>query len=413
MNARPRFLHALVVLGVAAAACAAAPPAMAAPGPDNCTAAGEVLRDVPWPQQMLDPQRVWQFTRGGGVTVAVLDSGVDANHRQLAGHVDPGFDALAGGGRADSDCLGTGTQVAGVIAAQQAASIGFVGVAPNVRILPIRVIADQRSGGAVTEPDVLARGINAAVDRGAAVIAVSTITYADSPALQSAVSNAENHGVVMVAAVGDRGGSDGGNPTPYPASYPGVIGVGAIGQSGDRWSGSQHGQYVDLVAPGAEVVTLQRAGGMTAVTGTGVACGYVAGVAALVRAKRGRQAPPSRIRQLLLATAIPAAGGNEYGHGVVNSYAAVNDEVAKNSAAPLPALVRPSHQASSAWDRSRQLAITGTLIAVGAVFAVLLLAVALPKGRRRFWRSALAAPPPQTEDLNEPGPPVLLFDDRA
>jgi type VII secretion-associated serine protease mycosin len=384
---------------------------MAAPGQDNCAEAGEVIRNVPWPQQMLGPQRVWPFSRGSGIKVAVLDSGVDANHPQLAGHVEPGFDAVAGSGTADSDCLGTGTQVAGVIGARQASSVGLVGVAPAVRILPIRVLADQRSG-ALADPGVLARGINAAVDRGADVIAISTITYTNSPALQSAVSNAESHGVILVAAVGDRG-SDADSPTPYPASYSGVIGVGAIGQSGDRWSESQHGRYVDLVAPGAEVLTLQRAGGMTVASGTGVACGFVAGVAALVRAKRGQDTPAYKIRQLLLATAVPAAGAEEYGHGVVNPYAAVNDQVAKTSPTPLPALVRPTHQASSAWARSRELAITGTLIAVGAVLVVLVLAVALPKGRRRFWRSALAPPPRQTEELDEPGPPVLLFDERS
>jgi membrane-anchored mycosin MYCP len=414
-------LRAAVALGLAAAACvvapaavaASGPPAMAAPGQDNCADPGEVIRSVPWPQEMLGSPRVWQFTRGGGVTVAVLDSGVDASHPQLTGRVEAGFDAVAGSGRADNDCLGTGTQVAGVIAARQVASVGFAGVAPSVRILPIRVIADQRSGGAVADPGVLARGINAAVASGADVVAVSTITYTDTPALRDAVVNAKNRGVIVVAAVGDRGDSSGGNPPPYPATYPVVIGVGAIDEDGARWSGSQHGQYVDVVAPGAEVVTLQRAGGMTVATGTGVACGFVAGVAALVRARRGWDVPANTIRQLVLATAVRSADSLEYGKGVVNPYAAVNDQVAKSSATPLPALARPSHQGSSAWARSRELAITGTLAAIGAVVAVLLLAVALPKGRRRFWRSGLASPPRQTEELGEPSPPVLLFDERS
>jgi membrane-anchored mycosin MYCP len=391
---------------------AAGSPAMAAEV-ENCAAAGELVRTVPWPQTMLDPQRVWQFTRGGGVTVAVLDSGVDAGQPQLADKVDPGFDAVAGGGRADNDCLGTGTQVAGVIAARQVPSVGFAGVAPSVRILPIRVIGEQRSDGAVADPGVLARGITAAVAGGAEVIAVSTITYTDSPALQDAVTDAQNHGVIVVAAVGDRGDTNDANPRPYPASYQGVIGVGAIEQSGARWSKSQHGRYVDLVAPGAEVVTLQRAGGMTAATGTGIACGFVAGVAALVRARHSRDTPASTIRQLVTATAVPAADRLEYGSGVVNPYAAVNDQVTKSSAIPLPALVRPSHQGSSVWARSRELAVTGTLIAVGAVVLVLLLAVALPKGRRRFWRSGLAAAPPKTAETDEPSPPVLLFDERS
>lgn len=421
MSWRFRALQAALALGVAAAAGVVAPPAMAAAGPsakaaagaDNCAAAGEEIRAVSWPQEMLGLQRVWQFSRGGGVTVAVLDSGVDAGHPQLAGRVEPGFDAVAGSGRADNDCLGTGTQVAGVIAARQVDSVGFAGVAPSVRILPIRVIGDQSSGGAVADAGVLARGIKAAVDLGADVIVVSTVTYTDTPALQGAVSNAVDRGVIVVAAVGDRGDDSGGNPSPYPATYPAVIGVGAIDQGGARWSKSQHGTYVDLVAPGAEVITLQRAGGMTTADGTGVAAGFVAGAAALVRARRGAGTPASKIRQLLSATALPAASPEEYGKGVVNPYAAVNDQVAKNSRAPLPALVRPSHEGSSAWERSRELAIDGTLIGVGAVVVVLLLAVALPKGRRRFWRSGLAAAPPQTAETDEPSPPVLLFDERT
>lgn len=410
MKPPSRGFRGAVVLGVATAACAFAPPALAAPAQDNCAPPGQVVRGVPWPQQMLGPQRVWQFSRGGGVRVAVLDSGVDANHPQLRGHVEPGFDAVAGSGTADSDCLGTGTQVAGVIAAQQAGEVGFVGMAPGARILPIRVIADQRSGP-VADPGVLARGVNAAVDRGAHVIAVSTITYTDSPALRDAIANAVGHGVIVVAAVGDRGDTDDGNPPPYPASYPDVIGVGAVAQSTSRWPGSQHGEYVDLVAPGADVVTLQRAGGLTPATGTGVACGFVAAVAAMVRAKRGSGVTPAQVAQALYASAIPLAGGPSYGHGLVNPYSAVNDQVARSSA-PLPALVRPSHRASSSWAHSRQVAIAGTLVAVVVVIAVLVLAVALPRGRRRFWRSGLAPAPPQTGEPDEPGPPVLLFDEQ-
>jgi subtilisin family serine protease len=220
--------------------------------------------------------------------------------------------------------------------------------------------------------------------------------------------------VIVVAAVGDRGEQDDGNPTPYPADYPSVIGVGAIEQSGEVWPQSQHGRYVDLVAPGAGVVTLQRAGGLTEATGTGFACGFVAAVAALARAKRGDRTPASEIRRVLLATAVPTAGGPRYGRGLVNPYAAVNDQLARGSPAPLPGLVRPSGEEPSAWARSRQWAVIGTLVGVAAVLVVLVLAVALPRGRRRFWRSALAAPPPPTaDDQDEPGPPVLLFDERA
>lgn len=381
--------------------------ASAAPG-DNCAEPGQVFTPVPWQQQMLGPDRVWPFTQGGGVTVAVLSTGVDASHPQLAGQVSQGFDAVAGSGRADDDCFGLGTQVAGVIAARQVASIGFAGVAPRVTILPIRVIGERGSAGAVAEPAILARGVTAAVQRGANVIAVAAVTYTDSPALQGAVANAIDKGVVVVAAAGDAGSASGGNPTPYPADYDGVIGVGAIQQTGELWPNSQTGSFVDIVAPGADVVTLQRGQGMIEVDGTGVACGFVAATAALVRSRRGTPTPDQVERQLN-GTAIPAAGGPRFGHGIVNPYAAVVERLADRGPVELPALTRSSTARSPAWARSRDIALVGGGVAVLAVLLVLVVAVSLPRGRRRFWRSSMASTPVTREEPEEPAPPVQLF----
>jgi membrane-anchored mycosin MYCP len=380
--------------------------ASAAPG-DNCADPGQVYTPVPWQQQMLGPERAWSFTQGGGVTVAVLSTGVDASHPQLSGQVSAGFDAVTNSGTADDDCLGLGTQVAGVIAARQVSSIGFAGVAPRVTILPIRVIG-ERGSSAVAEPAILARGINAAVQRGAKVIAVAAVTYSDSSALQGAVANAISRGVVVVAAAGDAGGSSGGNPTPYPADYDGVIGVGAIQETGELWPNSQTGSYVDIVAPGAKVVTLQRRQGMTEVDGTGVACGFVAATAALVRARRGDPAPVEVERQLF-GTAIPAAGGPRFGHGIVNPYSAVVDRLADSDPGQLPALTRSSTERSPAWARSRDLALIGGGVAVVVVLIVLVVAVSLPRGRRRFWRSSVAPTPTTREEPEEPAPPIQLF----
>ncbi|MDG4831661.1 S8 family serine peptidase [Solwaraspora sp. WMMD1047] len=371
----------------------------------NCAEPGQPISPMPWPQQMLGPERAWSFTQGGGVTVAVLDSGVDADHPQLAGRVSAGFDAVDGG-TGDDDCLGTGTHVAGVIAAVQTGSVGFAGVAPRVRILPVRVVAD-RPGRGIAEPDALADGIDAAVERDADILAISAVTYTDDTALRLAVARALEAGVLLLAAVGDRGDEDG-EIVPYPAAYPGVVGIGAIDQNGEHWRGSQRGDFVDLVAPGAAVPTLQTGAGMALVDGTGVACGFVAGAAALVRARRGDPTPDEVVRQLF-ATVIPAAGGPAYGRGIVNPHGAVTDRMAVDEPAALPALVRPVRESSPAWERSRDLALAGSLVALIVVLVVLVSAMALPRGRRRLWRSGTSNPPVVRPEPEEPAPPVPLF----
>src|SRR5687767_5955619 len=105
---------------------------------ETCAQPRTAYRPVPWPQRRLAPERAWPLTRGAGVTVAVLDSGVDATRPALAGRVARGFDAEVGTGVADNDCLGTGTQVAGVIAARPSDTTGFAGVAPDVTVVPVR-----------------------------------------------------------------------------------------------------------------------------------------------------------------------------------------------------------------------------------------------------------------------------------
>ncbi|MEJ3743612.1 S8 family serine peptidase [Actinomycetes bacterium KLBMP 9797] len=399
-----------------AAVCAAAAawhgpaPAVAAP---RCADPGQEIAEVPWHQRMLAPERIWPFARGNQLVVAVLDTGVDARHPQLGDRVLAGFDAVRNSGTGNTDCLGTGTQVAGVIAAQQTRGIGFVGMAPNARILPVKVLPDEGATDRIAQPQILARGITAAVDRGARVIVCSVVTYTDSPALEAAVAGAVQKGAVIVAAVGDEGNRDDGGPTPYPAAYDGVVGVGAIGQQGVRWPNSQIGGYVDVVAPGADVVTLQRASGMTTVRGgTGVAAGFVGAAAALTRVRRPNL-DPAAVRYVLQATAIGGTNPNEYGQGVINPYAAVTDQITAVSPAPLPAAERPSIEESPTWLRSRNLALIGAGAAVLVVLIVLAVAVALPRGRRRFWRPAVAASPVDRPEDDEPAPPALLFDQRT
>ncbi|HEY7225974.1 MAG TPA: S8 family serine peptidase [Micromonosporaceae bacterium] len=400
--------------GIAIAATLLLTPAVpaAARTAATCAAPGSPTAPGPaWAQQALAPQRIWPFTTGAGITVAVLDSGVDRQQPRLQGRVLAGYDML-GGGNADDDCLGTGTQVAGVIAARPASGDGLVGIAPGVQILPIRVVSSAASdGGSVADAGVLANGIESAVAHHADVIAVTAVTYDDTDALAAAVADALRQGITVVAAVGDQGGTDAGNPKPYPAAYPGVIGVGAIDQTGARWASSQHGTYVDLMAPGVDVLTLARDAGLSQRSGTALACGFVAATAALLRARWGGDLPASEVPEVLLGTATPAATGPFYGHGIVDPYAAVNGHIIDATPVPLPK-PRPAGGSLGLDDATRhrqELAMMGAGVAVLATLAVVVLALAVPRGRRRFWRGTLARRPAGPREPEEPGPPIPLF----
>ena len=385
-----------------------------APGPARaeraqkaqCVEPGPNEPAMPWSQRMLAPERVWPFAQGSGVTVAVLDSGIDARHPQLRGRVQRGYDAMTRRAGADRDCLGTGTQVAGVIGAGRVQDIRFTGIAPAVSLLPVRVVAEN----AAATPTALARGINWAVDQGADVIDVSQPVYVDDAGLRAAVARALDRGVAIVAAVGDVD-SDTADVRTYPAAYDGVIGVGALGPDSALWAQSRVGPDVDVVAPGAAVLTLQAGRGQAVVDGTGVASGFVAGTVALVLARRGRLAP-ANVLDLLRDTATPAAEGTDtrrYGNGVVNPYAAVTEPPGGGTNDDLPALVR-SNERDLAWSRSERIAVSALVVAALAALAVLGIALSLPYGRRRFWRAGVASPPPSAEQPREPGPPVQLFD---
>jgi subtilisin family serine protease len=161
------------------------------------------------------------------------------------------------------------------------------------------------------------------------------------------------------------------------------------------------------------VVTLQRDHGMVPVDGTGIASGLVAATAALVRGRFGASTGPDAVGQRLFATATPSPGGpasREYGHGQVNPYAAVTEELTGGVPAPLPALNKPPVEDARAWTRRRTIALLGAGGGLLAVLVVLTVALALPRGRRRFWRPALASVPPQRPDP-EPGPTLQLFDE--
>jgi membrane-anchored mycosin MYCP len=356
---------------------------------ERCAAPSHVrVREVPWAQDRLLPKRVWNLTQGAGVTVAVIDSGIDASVPQLAGRVLPGVDVV-GSGPADTDCLGHGTFVAGVIAAQPAPGTGLAGVAPQAKVLPIRQ-AISADDGSVSD---LAEGIRAAVDGGATVINVSASSFRPSLELQAAVQYASLHDALIVAAVSNA--ADAGSPTAYPAAYPEVLAVGAIDRDGQRGQFSESGEYLDLVAPGVGVTGLSRGGpGHVVADGASFAAPFVAGVAALVRSKHPDLTAAQVKHRLEVTADHPGAAlpDPNLGWGVVNPWAAVTMVLTEESGQPTtgrtgPAQITPARRA--VLDRGPQhLALAMFAAAAVLAAAVAAAAVTVPPGMRRRWTPA-------------------------
>lgn len=396
---------ALLLIGPAAAATAMhAPAAHAATGCPGPMPVGRPVVEVPWPQRDYGLDRLIGIADGHGVTVAVVDSGVDANHPQLRGRVVAGFDTL-GGQDGRVDCAGHGTAVASIVAGAGEPGAGFQGVARQALILPIRVSERETvPGGPTTGAPTgsvgragtaagLAQGIRAAVDRRAAVLNVSVVLYRDDPQVRSAVAYALAHDVVLVAAVGNA--HDQGDPAPYPAAYDGVLGVGAVGPDRRRWPGSQVGPYVDLLAPGSQVVAAAPGGGYAGYDGTSFAAPYVAGAAALIRQYRPELSARDVVTRLL-DTADPApddAAGQ--GRGVANPVRAVTGVLGGEAA---PALYRGATRGATRGGtagspggtarRGRRAALRTASVAIGLVGAALLASSVVARGRRRRWRPA-------------------------
>ncbi|RII08014.1 Subtilisin E precursor [Streptomyces sp. YIM 130001] len=319
-----------------------------APSADgSCTYPGKTYRGRPWALQRVLLDDLWKESTGKGVRVAVVDTGVDARHPQLAANVDsgggnflPAKDSRGrplerGAANGTSDSAGHGTRVAGIIAARPTPGTGFAGLAPDATILPVRHNDAAGNGSAGT----LAQAIRYAVAADADVINISQDTAGavrPSAALEEAVAAALRSDVVLVAAAGNRGTGGRSRPT-YPASYPGVLAVAASDRSNERAPFSQAGDFVGVAAPGVDIVSTVPGGGHCADHGTSFAAPYAAGVAALLRAKHGdwtRQQIVARIQQ----TAERSAPGADrlLGWGVVDPVRALDtDGVAEPPVRPV------------------------------------------------------------------------------
>ncbi|MFD9079127.1 type VII secretion-associated serine protease mycosin [Streptomyces erythrochromogenes] len=355
-NRKPRraLLTTAFALTLAAGGVAADTAGTAAPHPPRALrldGAGECtfpmkkqIEDRPWALQRLLLDELWAQTKGkdkngASVRVAVIDTGVDRANPQLSAALDVG----AGkdfvdpkGGDGTTDTVGHGTKVAGLIAARPQAGTGFVGLAPDATIIPIRQNDGQGKGNALS----LSQAIDHAVAKGARVINISQDTdvqlSADSE-LGKSVQKAVAADIVVVASAGNDGMS-GQKRKTYPAAFPGVLAVGASDRNNERAAFSQPGDFLGVAAPGVDMVSTVPGFGQCIDNGTSFSAPYVAGVAALLRAEHGDWSAQQIVWQIQNTAERAVNGRDDYvGWGVVDPVRALSqDQQAPKAPVPDP-----------------------------------------------------------------------------
>lgn len=287
--------------------------------------APELLSEVvDWSLAAYNIPTQWKQTQGAGVKVAVLDTGIDATHPDLAAAIDSLQD-FTGSPFGTLDRVGHGTHTAGTIAARQNGR-GVVGVAPQCRLLVGKVLGDDGSG----DDAQVAEGIAWAVESGADLISMSLGSPVPGPAIEQALEAAVAAGKFVICAAGNDGhgaGDDGANDeVDYPGRWPGAIAVAAVDETGQVADFSSRGAEVCIAAPGVNILSTFPGGGYARLSGTSMATPFVSGVVALKLAERKAQAgstlpSPVELRSELTQTATAAGGSNpnnEYGWGLVN-----------------------------------------------------------------------------------------------
>ena len=276
------------------------------------------LLDQQWGLTAIGAPSVWTISRGVGVTVAVIDSG-SGPHPDLDANLDAGrtmFGFIDSAGEIDVDVAGHGSHVAGIIAAVADNAIGGSGVAPQSRILPIRVLDSLGSG----DSKDVSKAVRFAVDSGVRVINLSLGGSTESTSLTAAIQYAVDRNVLVVAAAGN-GAAD---STPkWPGASDLAIAVTAVDRYNSVTSFDQRGDYIDIAAPGSSILST-ASNDYKIQSGTSMAAAFVSGAAALLFAAQP-SITAAQVRDVLQRTAtdIGAPGRDTtFGHGLVNLVAA-------------------------------------------------------------------------------------------
>jgi thermitase len=258
-------------------------------------------------------QDAWDRSKGSGADVAVVDTGADVGHVDLRHKIAQAKDIVNDDGKV-KDLSGHGTHVAGIIAAETGNHKGVAGGCPKCRLLVAKVF-DGKNTGTVTR---FAQGITWSADHGAAVINLSFTHPMPSTVEENAIEDARSKGAVIVAAAGNKDT----NKRTYPAASPGVIAVAATNKEDRRASFSNHGSWVDVAAPGVEVLSTIP-GGYASWSGTSMAAPHVSALAGLLASEGKSRA---NIQDLIIKTAVdlgPKGRDPYYGAGRISADRAV------------------------------------------------------------------------------------------
>jgi thermitase len=307
-----------------------------------------------WGLATIDASQAWDVTRGlPTVKIAILDTGVDQNHPDLAGKILASVNYSTSS--TTDDLYGHGTHCAGIAAAATNNSIGVAGLGYNTSILNVKVLNDSGSGSYSS----IISGITWAVNNGANVISMSLGGGSSSSALKSAIDDAWNKGVVVVAAAGNSNSSS----LFYPAGYSNCIAVAATSQSDIKASFSNYGSWVDVAAPGEYIYSTlpnhtNQIGGLNYgyLSGTSMATPFVAGLAGLIWSTSYGTSAAS-VRSRIESTADTIAGtGTYWTYGRIDAYKAVSNAVVDITPPPqvtgLAVVTASSSQLNLAWAAS-------------------------------------------------------------
>ncbi|NEA51926.1 type VII secretion-associated serine protease mycosin [Streptomyces sp. SID10815] len=319
-------------------------------------ARAESTRQQQWFLDAMKAEQMWQTSTGKGITVAVIDSGVDPDNPDLKGRVLPGKDlAPDESGDEHTDYEGHGTGMAGLIAGTGAygGGKGAFGLAPGAKILPVRI---PKAGSAANEAEsskefnlAVPQAIRYAVKAGAQVINISMGDTEGSPELTSAVRYALTNGSLIFASVGNSGNTT--NQVEYPAATPGVVGVAAVGKDLRRTAESEHGPQVDMAAPGDQMLHACGGGsGLCNSHGTSDSTALASASAALIWSKHPTWTNNQVLRVMLNTIGAPTDGAkrnDSIGYGIVRPRIALKDP-----GDPGPADVYPLPDLAAAASRS-------------------------------------------------------------